>query len=97
MIGKEDLSRFEPNIIDMESGYSITIPAIYQLPPFWWEDNTKAYASVRQARRQHGITVDDWDGRQQPTREPEQPSEGDEIPAWALRANRTAPEAQKGV
>lgn len=97
MMGYKDLSRFGPSIIDPESGYAINIPVIYQLPPFWWEDKPNAYASVLRLRNQLDIRVDDWDGQDRPVREAEKPFQSDELPEWALRANRKPPEAQRGV
>jgi hypothetical protein len=93
MFDQMDLSRFGPNIIDMGSGYSITIPVIYQMPPFWWEDNPDAYSSVLKARRARGITVDDWDGGKRPVRGPETAFYDSQPPEWVSRYSRQSPKA----
>jgi hypothetical protein len=70
-----DLSRFEPNIVDPITGYSLSVPAIYQAPPFWWEDQPAAYRRILTLRREMGMTVDDWDGQDRPKRGPRMPLE----------------------
>lgn len=59
MIGKE----FEiPDlvILDVESGYSINVPLVYQDYPFWWEDQPETVARIKEKRATLGIEIEDF-------------------------------------
>lgn len=76
-----DLTKYQPNIIDPESGYSVSIPAVLQMPPFWWEDRPEAYEGVLRVRAANGIEVDDWLGREKPVRTIESEPK---LPDWVI-------------
>ena len=61
-------TKYGANVIDEQTGMSLTIPAVLQMPPFWWEDRPDVYQRVLARRAELGLTVDDWDGGLQPVR-----------------------------
>ena len=47
-------------IYDIETGYALNIPIVYQVPVFWWEYEVAMYQRIKDARANAGIVVEDF-------------------------------------